>query len=113
MTKWSDVKNEQFPSHSFEMEKTLEGVLVEKKENVGPNNSKLFTIEKKGGHKVSVWGSAVLDKIYTLPIGALIRIEYLGKEKGKRGTMFKNYKIQIDEDTRPVTPEEADEIMSE
>ena len=103
---------EQSPSHSFEMEKTLEGVLVGKAENVGPNNSFLFTIEKKGGKKVSVWGSAVLNKINTLPIGCLIRIEYLGKEKGKRGTEFKNYKIQVDEDTRPVSADEAEDIMS-
>ncbi len=113
MPKWSDVKMEQNPSHSFEIEKVLEGLLVGKAENVGPNNSKLFTIEKKGGHKVSVWGSAVLDKIYTLPIGALIRIEYLGKEKGKKGTMFKNYKIQIDEDTRPDNADIAESIMNE
>lgn len=112
MTNWKDVNNDQPPSHSFEMEKVLEGVLVAKQENVGPNNSFLFTIEKKGGKKVSVWGSAVLNKINTLPIGSLIRIEYLGKEKGKRGTEFKNYKIQVDEDTRPVSADEAEDIMS-
>jgi hypothetical protein len=113
ITKWADVNMETNPSHSFEMEKVLEGILVAKQENVGPNNSKLFTIEKSKSHdKVSVWGSAVLDKLFTLPIGSLVRIEYLGKEKGKKGTMFKNYKIQIDEDTRPVTAEDADAILN-
>lgn len=112
MTKFVDVTNDQSPSHSFEMEKTLEGILVAKQENVGPNNSFLFTIEKKGGKKVSVWGSAVLNKLNTLPIGSLIRIEYLGKQKGKRGTEFKNYKIQIDEDTRPISAEDAEDIMN-
>jgi hypothetical protein len=111
MTNWKDVNRDQSPSHSFEMEKILEGILVAKQENVGPNNSFLFTIEKKGGKTVGVWGSAVLNKINTLPIGSLIRIEYLGKEKGKRGTEFKNYKIQVDEDTRPVSAEEAESIM--
>ena len=102
MAHFVDVNSEQFPSHSFEMEKTLEGILVNKQENVGPNNSKLFTIEKSKSHeKVSVWGSAVLDKLFTLPVGSLIRIEYLGKAKGKTGKEFKNYKIQVDEDTRP------------
>lgn len=112
MTNWKDVNSEQMPSHSFEMEKVLEGVLVGKQENVGPNNSKLFTVEKKGGHKVSVWGSAVLDKLFTLPIGSLVRIEYLGKEKGKKGNMFKNYKIQVDEDTRPDAADTADKIFN-
>jgi hypothetical protein len=111
MTKFVDVTMDQNPSHSFELEKNLEGVLVAKQENVGPNNSFLFTIEKKGGKKVSVWGSAVLNKINTLPIGSLIKIEYLGKAKGKRGTEFKNYKIQVDEDTRPVSADEAEDIF--
>jgi|SRR3990167_1034875 len=114
MSKWKEVVAEQFPSHSFEMEKELEGLLVDKKENVGPNNSKLFTVEKKGGGKVSVWGSAVLDKLFTLPIGSLIKIEYLGKQKGKRGTEFRNYKIQVDEETMPDKDivETAEEIFN-
>jgi hypothetical protein len=111
MAKWKKVVMEQFPSHSFEMEKELEGVLVDKKENVGPNNSKLFTIEKKGGEKVSVWGSAVLDKLFTLPVGSTIRIEYLGKKKGKRGTEFRDYMIEVDEDTMPNA--DIDEVAKE
>jgi hypothetical protein len=112
MTTWKKVTMEQSPSHSFELEKTLEGVLVAKQENVGPNNSFLFTVEKKGGKKVAVWGSAVLNKLNTLPIGSLIKIEYLGKKKGKRGTEFRDYDIQVDEDTRPASADEADDIMN-
>lgn len=93
------LKTEQYPSHSFETEKSLEGVLTNKQENVGPNNSKLFTVEKEGGSKVAVWGSAVLNKIWEVPIGSKIWIEYLGKKKGKRGTEFRDYKIDVDTDT--------------
>lgn len=102
MTKWKDINSsEMYPTHDFEKDKVLEGILSEKKEKIGQNESKLYTIEKAGGDKVSVWGSAVLDALYNLPIGSLVRIEYLGKEKGQRGTFYKNFRIQIDEETDP------------
>lgn len=108
---WQTLKSEQYPSHSFELEKELEGILVEKKEKVGPNDSKLFTIEKKGGKKVSVWGSAVLDKLNMLAIGTTVKIKYLGKEKGKKGTMFKNYQIDFDDSTADIA-DVANQVMN-
>jgi hypothetical protein len=99
---WKDLTGDLPETHDFEKEKVLQGVLVEKQAHVGANDSYVFTFEKEDTHdKVAVWGSAVLDKINNLPIGTLVRIEYLGQVKGKRGTFFKNYKIQFDQDTRP------------
>lgn len=106
------LSSESYPSWNFEQNKELHGILVDKKENVGPNNSKLFTIEVSGkkGERVSVWGSAVLDKINQLQVGTEVWIEYLGKEKGKRGTQFKNYKIDFD-DSSVVKDEAIDEMF--
>jgi hypothetical protein len=101
MAKWKDLTNEQYPSHDFGMEKVLEGCLVEKRDEVGPNKSKLFVIEKKGGSKVCVWGSTVLNRLSSLSEGTVLRIEYLGTVKGKGPKPYKNYLIQVDEDTIP------------
>lgn len=89
---------ESYPPHDFEKNKVIQGVLVEKRNNVGPNQSKLFVVETKGGVKESIWGSAVLNNIDTLPIGSMIRVTFLGREKGKRGVYFKNYDIEVDDD---------------
>jgi hypothetical protein len=106
------LKNEQFPSHSFIESEEFHGILVAKQENVGPNNSKLFTIEVSGskGKKESVWGSAVLDKLFQLTIGTEVWITYLGKKKGKRGTDFKDYKIEFDDSTADIA-DVAKEMM--
>lgn len=96
------LSSQNNPSWNFEQKKELHGKLVDKRENIGPNNSKLFTIENKDG-KFSVWGSAVLDKLDQLKVGTEVWIEYLGKEKGKKGTMFKNYKIDFDDADVPVS----------
>ena len=110
MTNWKDVNaGEQYPAHDFNKDSILEGVLTEIRQNVGPNKSYLFVVEKKGGVMVSVWGSTVLDRIATLPEGALIRVEYLGDVKGKGPKPYKNYKIQVDKDTLPATPQDAKE----
>jgi hypothetical protein len=98
---WKNLVGETYPSQDWEKDETLEGILVEKRMGVGPNKSKLFVVENKKHEKISVWGSAVLDRLDTLPVGSLVKITYLGKEKGKRGTMYKNYDIQYDEETLP------------
>lgn len=90
-------------SHSFGTEKTLEGILVEKKENVGPNNSLAFIIEKKGGKKVTVWGSAKLNDLNQLVVGTTVKITYLGKKKNdKTGREFNAYDIEYDDSTADV-----------
>lgn len=91
------LSNNLNPSWNFEQNKELHGILIEKRENVGKNNSKLFTIETKKDGKVAVWGSTKLDDLNQLKIGTEVWIEYLGQEKSKNGRMFKNYKIDFDD----------------
>lgn len=102
----------QDPPHSFDMEPELEGVLVDKRENVGPNNSKLFVIEKKGGKRVTVWGSAVLNDLMQIPKGSTVKIKYLGKTKNpKTGREFRGYDIQFDSDTADIA-DVADQVFN-
>lgn len=74
---------------------TIQGLLTEKKENVGINNSNVYVIELEGQEEpVSVWGSTVLDtKFQEITIGSEVKIEYLGLEKGKGPKPYKNFKV--------------------
>lgn len=100
-------------SWNFEQNKELHGILVDKRENVGKNNSKLFTIEVSGkkGEKVAVWGSTKLDDLWQLQVGTEVWIEYLGQEKSKNGRMFKNYKIDFDDSTVPASDQDIKDIL--
>jgi len=80
------------------------GVLLEKEEDVGANNSKLYTLEvdKK---PISVWGSIVLDpKMVSVKVGEKVKIIYLGKGEAKPGKNApKLFSVFVDrEDEIPV-----------
>lgn len=92
---WEKVKTNDSTAHDFTQEGkgVLEGKLVHIQENVGPNSSKLYTIEKGTGEVIEFWGTTVLDnQLAEVQPGTLIRIEYLGKAKGKRGA-YKNFDV--------------------
>jgi hypothetical protein len=112
MTKWKEYTEERFPSFDFEKEKSLEGCLTEIRENVGPNRSYLFIIEQKGGEKVSVWGSTILNRLAKLKVGTVLKIDYLGKVKGKGPKPYANYSISIDEESLPIE-DIADQVFSD
>ena len=71
------------------------GLYKQKKENVGANNSMMYVLQEDGKDETtSVWGSTVLDtKFEEIPTGSLVKIEYLGKEKGKSPVPYKNFKV--------------------
>lgn len=70
------------------------GVLVGKKENVGPNESMLYTIKTDDGN-VGVWGSTVLDnKFVEIPLGFKVKIEPVGLVKSpKTGREYQDFKV--------------------
>ena len=96
--KWK--KLEANPGWKFKEEKELIGVYVSMEESVGPNNSKLYTIEKEDGSKIGVWGNTMLDdKFKDVEIGTELIIEYLGKvESEKTGRESNNFDIFLGED---------------
>lgn len=74
---------------------TIQGTLKTTKTNVGVNNSNIYIIQVDGEDEpTSVWGSAVLDsKFQEIPEGSLVKIEFLGRVKGKSPQPYKDYKV--------------------
>lgn len=103
--KWEKV--EIAPAFKFENEgDEIEGVLVDVEENVGDNNSMLYTLKTKKGRE-GVWGSTVLDiRMKGIEKGEQVKIVFLGKEESKKrkGASYKNFdifhkpgEVQVDE----------------
>lgn len=79
----------------FDANKTLQGVLVEKRTNVGPNNSEMYMVETPDHEVHGVWSNTVLkDKFSSIMIGEEVKIVYQGLVKSpKTGREFKSFKI--------------------
>lgn len=73
----------------------LVGVYSGMEENVGPNNSNLYSFKRPDGEFISVWGSTLLDaRFKTLQLGDEVRVVYKGKVKSeKSGRSYHNYDI--------------------
>jgi len=89
---------------------TITGTLKQVKTNVGQNNSNVYMILEEGkSDATSVWGSAVLDtKFEEIPVGSMVRIEFIGREKGKSPMPYKNFKVMY----KPA-PETAKSVFPE
>jgi len=79
----------------FDKNPELIGEFVGKQENVGANNSNLYTFKTETGELVSVWGSAVIDtRLKNVQEGDKIKIVYLGETRSqKTGRTYKDYEI--------------------
>ena len=75
----------------------IEGVLVQKQEKVGVNESMLYSIETPNGVK-SVWGATILDSRMALAkVGDKIKITYKGTAEAKKGkNPAKIFKVEVD-----------------
>lgn len=91
---------------------SLEGIFIRAENDVGPQKSMLYHLEKEG-KPISVWGSVILDQrmVWIRP-GSQVKITYLGlgeKTAGKNAP--KKFKVEVDipEVTEPsqVDTEEA------
>jgi hypothetical protein len=100
MSEWIEVKRdveEKEKNNKWEPEvigETIQGIYIEKEEDVGQYSSTLYTIKTKEG-EMKFWGSTVLDNLMSkVPLGHEIRISYQGKQPSKRGkNPWKDYKI--------------------
>ena len=86
-TDWTYVKDGDF----------IEGVLVQVQENIGPNQSMLYSIENQEGVK-SVWGATILDqRMAFVKVGDKIKITYKGLAEPTPGkNAAKIFKVEID-----------------
>jgi len=90
---WEKV--EVAPTWNPEEEPELIGVFLNAEENVGANNSMLYTFERPDGSRVGVWGSAILDsRMKNLTVGEEVKIVYKGKVRSERtGRVYKNFEV--------------------
>ena len=77
----------------------VEGVLVNKEDEVGENKSWMYNIETQEGVK-NVWGSAILDsRMKFVNVGDKVRITYKGLGESKAGRNApKIFKVEVDKD---------------
>lgn len=72
----------------------IEGKLVSKKMDVGPNESNVYYLDKEGEQKM-VWGSTVLDqRMDFIDVGDYVRITYKGTQKNNKGQDVKIFKVE-------------------
>lgn len=75
----------------------ITGTLLKVQEDVGSNNSKLYTFEVEG-KPINVWGSVILDqKMVGVQVGDLTRITFKGLGEAKGGhNAPKIFKVEVD-----------------
>lgn len=92
MNQWKEITADD--SEVWDRLQPIEGKLIAVRHDVGPNGSKMYTLQTKDGTK-AVWGSTVLDtKFEQIRQGSMVRIEPLGEvvsEKTKR--KYQDFKV--------------------
>ena len=88
---------------------SVEGLLVNTKKNIGPNDNNVYTIEDKDGKLIDVWGCAVINNhLASLePKKWGVKLVYDGKKTPEKGGRdyhsFTIYKL-------PVAEADADDV---
>ena len=84
-------------SWNFEEAPELVGLYTGKEENLGENNSTLYTFEISDNNEVvSVWGSTVLDgRMKSIKVGEEVKIVYKGKKDSlkRKGKFFHDFEV--------------------
>lgn len=95
MEKWQKVEPQLTPAWDYKKDKEIEGLLLEVRTNVGPNNSKMYMIKKMNDEVVGVWGGTVLDTRFSqIQIGEEVKVVYLGLEKSpKTGRQYHAFDV--------------------
>jgi len=89
------------PKNAWETENTeylgddIEGVLENRRENVGENDANVYEIRMEDENLVSIFGNTVLnDKMSKVMVGYLVKIKYLGEKKSKTGgKTYKDFQV--------------------
>lgn len=98
-SEWKPSKEEDF----------IEGILKDKRENVGVNNSMLYSLQTENG-LVGVWGSAILDaRMVGVDLNDKVKITYKGLGEAKGGhNAPKIFKVEVDREDKVVTEKVGD-----
>ena len=85
----------------------IEGILIKKGKEVGPNNSNTYHLETPDGKHMMVWGTTILDsRMDFVKIDDYVRVTYKGKTKNKKGQDTKVFKVEVKENDDPEITEE-------
>ena len=91
---WEKV--ETSPAWDFDEKKELVGLFISKEENVGENNSNLYTFELLDHSHYAVWGTTVLDiRFKNLKFGEEVKVVYLGKKPSptRKGQFYRDFDV--------------------
>ena len=93
------VKEKQYPTLEWkEAKQQVIGTLIEVKGDLGVKKSTLYILKLDSTEEVGIWGTTVLDrKMHNAKVRDLIKITYLGKEKGKGIGAYHNFEVEIDD----------------
>lgn len=113
---WNEAREEQLPSLRWEEQakagdngKTVylgavvQGIYIARKDDVGANKAKLYTIDVPEIGKVVMWGSQVIDaRMAQVPLNMEVRISFLGMQPPKipGHRPWYNFKVEY---AKPVT----------
>lgn len=97
--KWATIGSgndgEMTENWDFEVNPELIGVYESKKDDVGPNHSEIYVINKDG-NLFSIWENTVLrGKFQLIPFGTDVQVMYHGMAKGKNGKYYKNFSVNV------------------
>lgn len=75
----------------------IEGILIEKKEGIGVNKSRIYLIEQADKIVYAIWGTTVLDnKMAEVGVGNAVKVVYLGKQTSSKGRQpFHNWDVYV------------------
>lgn len=85
-----------FDFNDWEKDAEIEGLYIEKREDVGPNNSNMYIIESAEDHEnYAVWGTTLLDRRFEkINLNEEVRIIFKGMETSeKSGREYKNFEV--------------------
>lgn len=111
MSQWQEIGGDS--SEMWNREGSIEGLLVNRQSNVGPNNSMKYNLKTDKGD-IGVWGSTVLDtKMELITNGSLVRITYLGQQTPKSGGKpYHDFKVEAKPpEFTEVTPEQVKNVQ--
>ena len=79
---------------------SISGKLTHIRENQGEFGTTIIAIETSDGEK-AMWCTTVLaDRLSRVPLGAMVKIVYLGKKMGDSGREYKDYDVFIDKSNK-------------
>ena len=87
---------------------SIEGELIQKKKNVGPNESMLYRLKIDDNTMISIWGSTILDNLLELvEEGTKVKITFKTTEKNQKGQDVKIWKVEQQKKFEPKVTEET------